>query len=256
MAARRRLLVEGGDRADALSGTEEADRLWGHAGADTLLGGQGADRLRGMRGADSLVGGEGDDTLLGGRGNDTLEGGAGNDLLVGGAGADTFRFGPEGGDDVAMVDRLDIVRIDAGTGSIRIETTAEGATRFVLLNAAGATTGSVTLVGPPIAELELLAGGSVSTDATANPGGLTGQPGGGGGTLVLVAGGGVTPPPGRPAPDGVVLRASSHDPVLPPADEPGPIVGNGTITLAAASVDDIATVPVVVLAPPDPAPLL
>lgn len=255
MTARRRPLFEGGDRSDALSGTTEDDRLWGHAGGDTLLGGLGADRLRGMRGADSLLGGEGNDTLLGGRGNDTLDGGAGDDLLVGGAGADSFRFGPEGGDDVAMVDARDTVLIDAGAGSIRIETTEAGTMRFVLLDSFGATTGSVTLVGGPIAQLELRAG-AISGEAPPGEGGSTGQPGDGGGTLVVV-GGGTTLLPGRLAPDGVVLAASGRDPVLaPPAEEPGSVLGHGTFTVAAITVNAITTVPVILVAAPDPPPLV
>jgi len=260
MGARRRLPVEGAERADLMAGTPEADRLWGHAGADTLLGGMGADRLRGMRGADSLAGGDGDDTLRGGRGDDTLDGGAGNDLLVGGAGADTFLFGPEGGDDIAVVDARDTVRIDAGTGSIRVVAAEGGAMRFILLSDTGATTGSVTLVGAPVAQLELLAA-AISVEAPLNTteggtiilGGFD-QPAGGG---ISVVGPGIGTS-GRLPPDGVRLSAAGEDQGrLPTAGDPDLVLTGGTLTLATTFTNAIATVEVIAtVAPPDPAPLL
>lgn len=206
------------------------------------------------------VGTDGNDSLLGSSGDDTLDGGAGDDTLVGGAGADTFRFGPEGGDDVAVVDARDTVRIDAGTGLIRVVAAEGGATRFILLDAAGATTGSVTLVGAPVAQLELLAG-AISVEAplsTAEGGTIVlggfDQPAGGG---ISVVGLGIGTS-GRLPPDGVRLRAAGEDQGrLPPAGDPDLVLAGGTLTLATTFTNAIATVEVIVAAaPPDPPPLL
>lgn len=113
--------------ANLRTGTAGRDRFPGTAAGDRLRGGRGADVLGGGRGADCLHGGAGADVLRGGPGADLLDGGPAADLLVGGRGRDRVPAGPgddrilardgerdvvlcASGDDVAVVDRIDVVR--------------------------------------------------------------------------------------------------------------------------------------------------
>ncbi|WP_275041179.1 calcium-binding protein, partial [Pseudomonas syringae] len=81
-------------------GTNGNDQITGSLSADVIKGGAGADALSGDGGNDQLYGEEGDDLLYGNDGDDLIDGGAGNDSLFGGAGADTFRFGKGYGTDL------------------------------------------------------------------------------------------------------------------------------------------------------------
>ena len=81
----------GGD--DLINGGGGNDLLDGGAGDDRLFGDDGNDTLRGSFGTDTLGGGAGDDSLDGGRSNDVLEGENGNDSLTGGHGDDTLSGG-------------------------------------------------------------------------------------------------------------------------------------------------------------------
>lgn len=92
VAARIGFRINGGIRANKLTGEEGDDLLLGRGGADRLSGSGGADMLLGGSGADRLAGGAGNDRLSGGAGRDRLDGGQGNDLLTGGGGADVFVF--------------------------------------------------------------------------------------------------------------------------------------------------------------------
>ncbi|MES2743624.1 MAG: calcium-binding protein [Pseudomonadota bacterium] len=96
-------LISGGNVSDTLNGEAGNDTLTAGAGAATLNGGGGDDVLNGGAGHAILIGGGGDDVLNGGAGNATLNGGAGDDVLNGGAGADTFVFKPGDGQDTITV---------------------------------------------------------------------------------------------------------------------------------------------------------
>ncbi len=72
-------------------GGEGADRLTGGAGDDVLIGGStGKDNLRGNGGNDILIGGSARDRLNGGSGDDFLDGGANRDRINGRFGNDTL----------------------------------------------------------------------------------------------------------------------------------------------------------------------
>ena len=87
-------------------GGEGRDRLTGSAGDDELHGGADADRLVGAAGADWLDGGEGDDLLLWNVGD-------GSDLFDGGAGVDTAEVhGDDTAEQVAVTANADRIRID------------------------------------------------------------------------------------------------------------------------------------------------
>ncbi len=64
-----------------------------------LQGADGNDTLTGYATSDDVSGGSGDDTLYGNAGNDTLTGGVGNDTLNGGIGNDTYLFSRGDGKD-------------------------------------------------------------------------------------------------------------------------------------------------------------
>ncbi|HEU5264720.1 MAG TPA: N,N-dimethylformamidase beta subunit family domain-containing protein [Gaiellaceae bacterium] len=90
-------------------GTAAAERVLGTPGGDTLRGTRGADRLFGRGGDDRIFGLAGDDVLNGGPNADRLWGGSGRDRLFARDGVgDVVVCGP--GRDVAVVDRLDLVR--------------------------------------------------------------------------------------------------------------------------------------------------
>ena len=110
---------------DRLRGRAGEDHLHGGAGEDTLLGGAHDDLIHGRRAADKVIGGNGDDDILPGKGSDIARGGKhddqlfddeGRDELRGGAGNDRFsaRDGDRDvircgrGDDIAIIDRLDV----------------------------------------------------------------------------------------------------------------------------------------------------
>ncbi len=83
---------------DSVDGNSGDDQLHGEDGFDTVDGNSGDDVLFGGADRDLLVGGVGDDTATGGGGGDTLNGKSGDDSLMGGAGTDRMYGGT--GDDV------------------------------------------------------------------------------------------------------------------------------------------------------------
>ncbi len=99
--------TEFGDSLDGLAGN---DTIRGLAGNDCLFGRDGADKLRGGTGTDVLRGGEGADSIIGGAGSDNMYGGAGNDKLIARDDRRDLVDCGIGTNDVAYVDRLDIVR--------------------------------------------------------------------------------------------------------------------------------------------------
>ena len=127
--------VSGGAGADEVHGDGGDDNLLGFGGNDTLYGGAGNDLVGGSFGNDSLFGEAGNDNLFGGEANDTIDGGmgadlifgqAGADLLTGGAGNDRFVFQSVDDStagardtitDFAAGDRVNLISIDADTGT-------------------------------------------------------------------------------------------------------------------------------------------
>jgi Ca2+-binding RTX toxin-like protein len=105
--------ITGGALADALTGGSGNDLIYGGGGDDTIWGGDGDDRLVGEAGNDTIYGGSGNDwlvgcydgnskepgrdTIYGGDGDDTIWGGDGDDRLVGEAGNDVIH-GENGND--------------------------------------------------------------------------------------------------------------------------------------------------------------
>ena len=92
-----RLLVEGGNGNDSITGSDNDDLLRGGNGNDVIDGGAGVDTIDGGDNHDVLSGGADDDRITGGLGNDTLNGGAGNDVLQGEEGHDLLT-GDDGND--------------------------------------------------------------------------------------------------------------------------------------------------------------
>jgi hypothetical protein len=91
---------------------------------EDVYGGSGSDSIAGSAAANLLDGGAGDDVIDGGAGSDELYGGAGNDRVVARDGRrDSVDCGA--GDDVALVDTLDVVRgcelIDRRTVKPRVD---------------------------------------------------------------------------------------------------------------------------------------
>ena len=85
--------VHGGDGDDSLSGGDDDDLITGGAGFDTLNGDADDDVLFGNADRDMLIGGSGNDTLSGGADRDTLNGKSGDDSLHGGADTDRLYGG-------------------------------------------------------------------------------------------------------------------------------------------------------------------
>jgi Ca2+-binding RTX toxin-like protein len=100
------LAPQGAVGRSLLEGTQRADALSGGAAAETIKGHDGDDRLAGGDGDDLLLGGGGRDRLKGGLGEDVLRGGPGDDVLRARDGR-TDRLDCGRGEDVAIVDRLD-----------------------------------------------------------------------------------------------------------------------------------------------------
>jgi hypothetical protein len=92
--------VVGGNLADYLQGT---------ADDDSICGLRGADRIFGLGRNDRLVGGPGPDFLDGGAGNDVVEGGGENDTVLATDGSPDRIDCGGGGEDRAVVDRVDRV---------------------------------------------------------------------------------------------------------------------------------------------------
>ena len=90
--------VFGGAGDDSIDGSDGDDQLHGEDGFDSIDGNSGDDVLSGGADRDLLVGGTGDDTASGGTGRDTLNGKSGDDSLMGGGGTDRLYGGI--GDDV------------------------------------------------------------------------------------------------------------------------------------------------------------
>jgi len=85
--------VFGGDGDDSLGGGDDDDVIYGGRGFDTLNGDADDDVLFGNEDRDMLIGGTGDDVLSGNAGRDTLNGKSGDDILYGGAGTDRLYGG-------------------------------------------------------------------------------------------------------------------------------------------------------------------
>jgi RTX calcium-binding nonapeptide repeat (4 copies) len=86
--------INGGPRAEIISGTSASETICGGGGNDLIRGFGGNDIIRGGTGNDTLVGGPGGDRLFGQAGSDGLIGGAGNDLAAGSFGNDRLVGGP------------------------------------------------------------------------------------------------------------------------------------------------------------------
>ena len=90
-------ILLGGDGDDDLNGEAGDDLMFGGQGQDDMSGGDDDDRLFGEDGDDLLQGNDGNDVLIGGQHQDTLIGGDGNDRLIGQQG-DDLMTGGDGGD--------------------------------------------------------------------------------------------------------------------------------------------------------------
>lgn len=102
-------VVHGGRDHDTVRVGGGRATVYGDGGNDDLRGGRGDDRISGGSGDDRIDGGAGDDVLMGGPGRDTIHGGPGNDRIFARDGVrDIVDCGS--GDDVATVDRKDVVR--------------------------------------------------------------------------------------------------------------------------------------------------
>ena len=95
-----KLIVNGGDGKDTITGGPENDDFRGDAGDDRIDGGFGKNVIRGGTGNDKLVGGNNRDIIYGDDGDDNIFGKFGRNVLRGGAGNDTIR----GGDDNDTID--------------------------------------------------------------------------------------------------------------------------------------------------------
>ncbi|MEP4890978.1 MAG: hypothetical protein ABJV04_13190, partial [Aliiglaciecola sp.] len=91
-----RLIYEGTDENNTLTGNANNNRLYGYDGNDVI---------------DGLAG---NDLIRGGEGNDIINGGEGDDILIDGVGADQI-FGEQGNDTIEIAD-LGFATIDGGTG--------------------------------------------------------------------------------------------------------------------------------------------
>jgi len=145
--------LKSGSGRDTLEGGLGDDTLMNAAGDDRLLGGDGDDLIVATQGRDTLDGGAGADTLMGGVDGDRLDGGADADLLLGDLAG--VRFNESGTDGAgtasnvtdfpstrltfevtfastsvtdypplfsyATANQDDAFRVDARTGSIRVE---------------------------------------------------------------------------------------------------------------------------------------
>ncbi|GAA4010632.1 beta strand repeat-containing protein [Sphingomonas humi] len=162
-----------------------------------LFTGRGNDTLIGGTGRVTFDGGAGDDELIGGSGNDQLYGGSGDDLIIGGAGDDIIEGG-DGNDNIgaALGDRV----VDGGTGIDYASIDLRGFDGSIDFNLANNLTGTVTVAGAEIRNIEqiylhtgngndVLVGGA-RDDILASTGGRNFMIGGGGNDL-LVGGTGV-----------------------------------------------------------------
>ena len=99
-----RVILNGDDGADRITGTLGIDEIFGGNGNDTIVGGAGDDFIQGNAdddnitgdaGNDSITGDTGNDLISGGDGLDSLDGGTGNDVLNGDAGNDALSGGED-----------------------------------------------------------------------------------------------------------------------------------------------------------------
>jgi len=122
-----RMLLDGGDGNDTLTGSIGNDSLFGGDGDDSMQAGDGHDTLEAGLGDDLLLGGLGRDVLKGEDGNDTLEGNTGDDSLVGGDGDDSLTggydddtiIGGEGDDELNGQRGNDVLYGDIGADTLR-----------------------------------------------------------------------------------------------------------------------------------------
>jgi Ca2+-binding RTX toxin-like protein len=94
-------VINGTDRAEALTSRIDGATVNGLGGNDTIIGMDGDDLLNGGKRSDSIHGGAGSDTINGGTSSDTLDGGIGADSLFGGDENDFLAFS---GDSVELGD--------------------------------------------------------------------------------------------------------------------------------------------------------
>jgi len=78
-----RLIFDGEEGNDTITGSIDNDTIYGGGGDDLVTGGAGRDTVYGGDGDDSLGGGDDDDLIYGGMGFDTLNGDADDDVLFG-----------------------------------------------------------------------------------------------------------------------------------------------------------------------------
>ncbi|HAA48651.1 MAG TPA: hypothetical protein DCE43_02965 [Planctomycetaceae bacterium] len=112
-----RLLVNGGDGPDTITGSSSNDLIFGNDGNDLVDGGAGADTIHGGANHDTVSGGDGNDWVTGGMDNDVLNGGAGSDFMQGGDGHDNMA-GDDGDDTLAGDDGDDTLAGSADNDSV------------------------------------------------------------------------------------------------------------------------------------------
>ncbi len=101
--------LEGDGVTTVLRGTARADTICGHGSGERMFGGRGGDVLRAGGGADTVYGEAGADQITGGAGRDILAAGPGDDILFARDGARDRVVCGSGRDDVAIVDRGDVL---------------------------------------------------------------------------------------------------------------------------------------------------
>lgn len=110
--------INGDDDDDVISAGAGADTVDGGAGVDFITGGDGDDALFGGTGNDSLNGNAGDDLAVGEDGDDILVGEQGNDLLLGETGQDSLSGG-SGNDTLDGGRNNDVINGNSGNDKIR-----------------------------------------------------------------------------------------------------------------------------------------
>ena len=101
--------LEGDGVTTVLRGTARADTICGDGSGERIFGGRGGDVLRAGGGADTVYGEAGADQITGGAGRDILAAGPGDDILFARDGARDRVVCGSGRDDVAIVDRGDVL---------------------------------------------------------------------------------------------------------------------------------------------------
>ncbi len=201
-------------------GGEGRDRLTGSAGADELHGGADADRLLGAAGDDAIDGGEGDDLLVWnvGDGNDVFDGGAGTDTAEVNGNDTAEQLALTANADRIRIDRLDAAQpsfIDAGGVEKLVVTLGGGADRFSAVGNVGAL-------------VQLTVDGGAGDDIV----------NGGNGADVLMGGDGADTLDGNQGSDSILLGAGDDLFVWSPGDGSDLVEGgSGADTMAIAGAN-------------------